>query len=61
MVENKYKNGKIYKIVDNTSDKYYIGSTTQTLTERLTQHEKNFKMYKNSKYNYVSSFEILQK
>ncbi len=29
--ENKYENGKIYKIVDNTNGDIYIGSTIQTL------------------------------
>jgi hypothetical protein len=34
-----YQNGKIYKIVDNTNDDIYIGSTTQkTLAQRLSQH-----------------------
>tara|TARA_R110000772_G_scaffold268400_1_gene395280 strand:+ start:120 stop:725 length:606 start_codon:yes stop_codon:yes gene_type:complete len=33
-----YKNGKIYKIVCNVTGKQYIGSTTQTLVQRLTKH-----------------------
>ena len=41
----------IYKIEDNTSDKLYIGSTTQDLKKRLKQHE----FYK--KY---SSYEIIE-
>jgi len=36
---NKYNNGKIYKIVDNTNDNVYYGSTVKTLEERLTTHK----------------------
>jgi hypothetical protein len=46
---NKYQLGKIYEIVDNTSDMIYNGSTCQELEKRLKGHEygyKNFKIYK---------------
>jgi len=33
-----YSKGKIYKIVDNTNDNIYIGSTTQELKKRLNDH-----------------------
>mgnify|MGYP003639847321 FL=1 len=36
---NKYRNGKIYKLIDLDSDKVYIGSTTQTLHDRLNKHK----------------------
>ena len=35
---SKYQNGKIYKIVDNTTGDVYIGSTTQCLSSRLSEH-----------------------
>ena len=35
-----YNNGKIYKIVDNTNGNIYIGSTIQTLKERLRKHHR---------------------
>lgn len=57
---NKYLNGKIYMIKSENSEKIYIGSTTRPLTERLKSHEIHFKMYKNGKYNYVTSFKILE-
>ena len=38
---SKYERGKIYKIVDNTNNNIYIGSTIQTLKERLRCHEKD--------------------
>ena len=36
---NKYQNGKIYKIVDNTNENIYIGSTTEELRQRLWKHK----------------------
>ena len=35
-----YNNGKIYKLIDNTNNKIYVGSTTKTLEERLYKHIK---------------------
>jgi hypothetical protein len=56
-----YKNGKIYKIVDNTSDKCYIGSTCEpTLARRLAKHVSNYRCFLNGKYNNVTSFEIIK-
>ena len=34
-----YTEGKIYKIVDNTNDNIYIGSTCNTLKDRMYQHK----------------------
>ena len=39
---NKYNNGKIYKIVSDSTDKIYVGSTTQPLSKRHYEHKKNF-------------------
>ena len=36
---NKYSQGKIYKIVDNTNDDIYIGSTIHILKDRLSKHK----------------------
>ena len=35
----EYKNGKIYKLVCNITHETYIGSTTQSIEERLRIHE----------------------
>ena len=40
-VENKYHNSKIYKLVDISNNKMYIGSTTKDLKLRLQQHIKD--------------------
>lgn len=55
-----YKQAKIYKIIDNTNNNVYIGSTCKTLKERLSKHQSDFKSYSNGKYHYVYSFKILQ-
>tara|TARA_R110001599_G_scaffold351366_1_gene583062 strand:+ start:1198 stop:1839 length:642 start_codon:yes stop_codon:yes gene_type:complete len=41
MSDNKYKSGKIYKIYNNQNDKFYIGSTIQTLKDRMDGHRKH--------------------
>jgi hypothetical protein len=51
-----YKNGKIYKIVDNAYTKMYIGSTTQPLTKRFSKHKQCYKVWKNGKASKVSSY-----
>ncbi len=50
------KYGNIYKIYCNI----YIGSTTQNLKSRLSQHKYFYKQYLNGKNIYYSSFEILK-
>ena len=57
---NKFQNGKIYKIVDNLSNMIYIGSTYKTLNQRLKKHEYNNKSFKAGKYNFMTSFKILE-
>ena len=56
-----YKNGKIYKIVDNTSDMVYIGSTCQTLAQRLAKHRSSYASWLRDKKteNGLSSFKII--
>ena len=36
-----YTKGKIYIIKNTKNDKVYIGSTTQTLSRRMTDHRKD--------------------
>jgi hypothetical protein len=55
-----YKNGKIYTIRSYQTEDIYIGSTLQTLTKRLSKHKRSYKSWKNGKYHYVSSFELIK-
>ena len=52
--------GRIYKITSSETDDVYVGSTTKTLRERLSQHKSNYKQYIKNKYRYVKSFDILK-
>ena len=56
-----YSKGKIYKIVDYTSENIYIGSTCQnTISKRLAEHVHSYKKYLNGKYGYNTSFDIIK-
>jgi len=56
-----YSKGKIYIIRSYQTDKVYIGSTTQTLAQRLGKHRRALKLYnKGEKSGYITSCEILQ-
>ena len=52
-----YSKGKIYKIIDNTNGKIYIGSTVHTLLGRLLGHKTE---YKNKPEKNISSGIILK-
>jgi hypothetical protein len=56
----KYANGKIYRIVSNKTATQYIGSTAETLQQRLKLHESAYKVYQRTKKNYTTSFDILE-
>jgi hypothetical protein len=61
MAENRYTNGKIYKIVSEKSDKVYIGSTCRKyLCERLANHKSSYKNWKAGKGNKTMSFDLIE-
>ena len=47
MAANKYQSGKIYKITDNGYTECYIGSTTESLAQRLARHRRMYKFRTN--------------
>ena len=54
-------NGKIYKLVDNTNNNIYIGSTCETiLTNLLNKHKSDYKRYVEKGIKYTTSFEIIK-
>ena len=62
-IKNIYHKSKIYSIRSFLTDKYYIGSTTQPLTKRLSKHKGNYTLWLRDKTrprSYVSSYEILK-
>ncbi len=55
-----YKNGKIYRLVCNTTGDQYIGSTTQSLSQRLGGHKAQYKYFLTGKMTkQTTSFSIL--
>ena len=61
MGDSKYHNGRIYKIVGNGYTKMYIGSTVQSLCNRMSEHRKRFNKYRHGQdTNYTSSFVIFE-
>jgi predicted GIY-YIG superfamily endonuclease len=59
-MDNKYANGKIYKIVDETNGNVYIGSTIKDLDQRLREHFNDYKIYLRGKRTNVTSFAIIK-
>jgi hypothetical protein len=55
-----YKNGKVYKIVCNVTGMIYVGSTTQSLSMRMTGHRATYKHFKQGKCNNMTSFQIIE-
>ena len=55
-----YSNGKIYCIRSYQTDDVYIGSTTQKLCRRMTDHRRDYKNYMNDKHHYLTSFDIIK-
>ena len=59
-LNNKFQDGKIYKIVCNITEKFYVGSTTKPLEIRLSEHETKYDSYLKDEYHYITSFEIIK-
>ena len=58
-MENKYANGKIYKIVDTGYNKCYIGSTIESLSKRMCKHRAAYHSYsKSGSGSYCTCYEI---
>jgi predicted GIY-YIG superfamily endonuclease len=57
-----YSLAKIYKIIDNTNNNIYIGSTCEpTLARRLAKHLGNYKHYlKTKNCSFTTSFDIIK-
>jgi hypothetical protein len=53
--------GIIYKISSPNLDKFYIGSTTQTLKKRFNNHKNKFKRFQQQKETKYSLFDLFEK
>ena len=54
-----YSKGKIYKIVCHKTGLTYVGSTTKSLSRRLSSHKCDFKRFQNMKRRHLTSFKVL--
>ena len=59
-ITNKYQNEKIYKIVDISYNKCYIGSTCEKLCHRMARHRLCYKTFLNYKKTIMSSYELFK-
>ena len=57
---NRYNNSKIYKICSYLTNKFYIGSTTQSISQRLSEHIKGYKKYLKTNTHYITSYDIIK-
>ena len=55
-----YQLSKIYKLWSPSTNLIYIGSTTQTIAQRLAEHLAVYRRYKNNKGYFITSFKILE-
>ena len=55
MSDSKYQKGKIYKITDCAYSKCYIGSTVETLANRMSKHRNSYRRYLGGEYRQHSS------
>jgi len=55
-----YKNGKIYKIVSDNTDKIYIGSTCSMLSKRLHGHKNSYTQFLKGNKTNTSSSELIK-
>ena len=57
---NRFNKSLLYTIRSPHTDQYYIGSTTQILCKRFSDHKMHYKQYLKGKYSFVSSFKIIE-
>ena len=57
---NKYNKSLLYTIRSPATEQYYIGSTTQKLCKRFSDHNIDYKRYLKGTFDFISSFKILE-
>ena len=57
---NKYNSSHIYKIQSSLTDKIYIGSTCQALSQRMGGHNRHYSKYLRDNKLYITSYEIIK-
>lgn len=54
------KIGRVYQIVDRTNNNFYIGSTVEPLSIRLSKHKSDYRRYNKGLTHYKGSYEIIK-
>ena len=57
---NKYNKSLLYTIRSPATEQYYIGSTTQKLCKRFSDHNINYKAYLKGSFPFITSFKIIE-
>ena len=57
---NRYSNGKVYKLWRLDYDDIYVGSTCLDLCKRLYDHKKNYKLWKEGKTSFVTAYKLFE-
>ena len=52
--------GRVYSIRSHQTSEIYIGSTTQILCKRMSDHRRAYQQYLNEKMNYITSYKLVQ-
>lgn len=52
--------GIIYRIIDNTNNNIYYGSTTRTIGERKAEHKYQYKQFCQNKRSFTTVYDILK-
>ena len=58
-MENKYNNGKIFKIVSRKTNDVYIGSTIKDLDKTINKYRLSYKNYLEHKLKYMSLYNVV--
>lgn len=61
MTDERYKKGKIYKLISSLTTDIYIGSTILKLNERLSKHKCHYKLFIENEYPNCTSFRLFEK
>ena len=53
-----YAKGKIYKILNTIDDEMYVGSTVETLGQRMAKHRSDMKRRQYKLYNHMNKLGV---
>jgi hypothetical protein len=60
-IDERYKKGKIYKLISSLTTDVYIGSTVRELNIRLSHHKSHYKIFIKGESNDCTSYRLFEK